>query len=149
MLDFSLLYWYKHEMIEKYMYENSIKNKGLSLTKHRVTLLDILAIAKKSITLKEIREYLGNIMNISIMYFSMRILIPYEIVYKIYVHDRVSYFKFQSDDYHHHLNYTVSKKKTSINVCPYTNFYDIEKPTRYIITHYIFEIFGLCKKCSK
>lgn len=129
------------------MYEKLIKQKNLSVTKQRIALLKALDTAKDPVTIEYLKSKVDMPMDTSTLYRSLRALVDAGIVYQTDFRDGASYFELQSE-HHHHIVCTQCKKRDVIDSCLSEQFSDIEQATGYTIHNHIFEIFGVCKKCS-
>lgn len=129
-------------------YSSIIKEKGLSVTSKRISLLEALGRINKPITIEELKKHLTTTMDTSTIYRSLRVLVDAGVIYQTDFRDGVSYFEFQGDNHHHHLVCTLCKQRRSIDVCVDSHFPALEKDTGFTITNHIFELFGLCENCS-
>ncbi len=130
------------------MYKKIIKQKGISVTEKRISILETLDSSNKPMTIEMIKKELQVRMDTSTIYRSLKKLVDHGIIYQTDFRDGMSYFEFQGEDHHHHVICTQCKSRKSINLCLSENFADVEKQTNYTITNHIFELFGLCKNCS-
>lgn len=131
----------------KYMYEQLIKQKNLSVTKQRIALLKALDSVKEPVTIEYLKSHVDAPMDTSTLYRSLRALVDTGIVYQTDFRDGVSYFELQTE-HHHHIVCTQCKKRDAIDACLSEKFSGIEKRTGYTIHNHIFEIFGVCNDCS-
>lgn len=130
------------------MYRDIIKNKGLSVTEKRISILQTLDTNTGPMTIEMIKEGLGVSMDTSTIYRSLKKLVDHGVVYQTDFRDGVSYFEFQGDHHHHHIICTQCKARESIDICIDHDFSNIQMKTGYTITNHIFELFGLCENCS-
>lgn len=128
------------------MYRELIKEKGLSVTKQRIAILNALDLAKDPVTIEYLTRHVK--MNTSTIYRSLKVLVDFGLVYQTDFRDGVSYFEFHGKTHHHHIVCTQCKTRKSIDACMQNKFPKIESETGYTITNHMFEIFGLCKNCS-
>ena len=131
-----------------FMYKKIIKNKGLSITNKRLSILETLDLKNAPMTIEMIKKELQVTMDTSTLYRSLKKLVDHGIVYQTDFRDGMSYFEFQGDDHHHHITCTECKSRKSIDTCMAKDFLNVQKKTGYTITNHIFELFGLCKNCS-
>ena len=129
------------------MYRGIIKNKGLSVTDNRISLLETLDKNSKPMTIDMIKNDLDISMDTSTIYRSLKKLVDYGVVYQTDFRDGVSYFEFQGKKHHHHVICTKCKSRKPIDLCIDQDFNQVENKTGYTITNHIFELFGLCKNC--
>lgn len=130
------------------MYKEIIKNKGLSITDKRISILKTLDSSREPMTIEMIKKELEVSMDTSTIYRSLKKLVDHGIIYQTDFRDGVSYFEFQGAEHHHHIICTKCKARKSIDICINTDLNLITKQTGYTITNHIFELFGLCENCS-
>lgn len=127
--------------------EQLLRKNNLSVTKKRTLLLTVLKTSKSPMTIDEIKNEIGQSMDVSTIYRSLKKLVDVGIIYQTDFRDGVSYFEFQ-DEHHHHVICINCKKRSPIHVCATADLASLEDKTGYTITNHIFELFGLCKSCS-
>ena len=139
----------KNEMIENMneKYKKIIKEKGLSVTDKRISILETLDFMSKPITIELLKENVKIKMDTSTIYRSLKVLVDKGLVYQTDFRDGKSYFEFQGKNHHHHIVCTECKSRTLIDLCVNSGFGAVEEKTGYTVTNHIFELFGLCKKC--
>lgn len=130
------------------MYKDMIKEKGLSVTDKRISILETLDRKGEPMTIEMIKGEINIPMDTSTIYRSLKKLVDHGIIYQTDFRDGMSYFEFQGDKHHHHIVCTECKSRESIDLCVDTDFSHLQKKTGYTITNHIFELFGLCKNCS-
>lgn len=128
-------------------YEKLLKDHGLSVTQKRVHLLSVLETSKDPMTIDEVKGKLGESMDTSTIYRSLKKLVDVGIIYQTDFRDGASYFEFQSE-HHHHIICTNCKKRAPIHFCVESDFKSLAGKTGFTITNHIFELFGLCEDCS-
>lgn len=131
------------------MYRDLIKDKGLSVTDKRISILETLHRRNEPMTIEMIKNELTLAMDTSTIYRSLKKLVDHGIIYQTDFRDGMSYFEFQGDTHHHHIICTECKSREPIDLCVNTDFDHIQKQTGYTVTNHIFELFGLCKTCLK
>jgi Fur family ferric uptake transcriptional regulator len=125
------------------MYKNIIKEKGLSVTDKRISILETLHLKNEPMTIE-----INASMDTSTIYRSLKKMVDHGIIYQTDFREGMSYFEFQGDHHHHHIVCTHCKSRESIDMCVNNDFLKIQKETGYTITNHIFELFGLCKNCT-
>lgn len=131
------------------MFEKLLQQHKVQITQQRITLLKILKEFSRPVTIEEINNKTKNLMNKTTLYRSLEVLVSAGIIYQTDFREGVSYFEFQHDNHHHHMVCTRCKNKEFLDYCPKFPAAKIKTSHGFSITHHIFEIFGLCKKCTK
>lgn len=131
------------------MYKKILQQHNISVTKQRVILLEILDKVQKPITIEEIRLHIKGDINVTTIYRSLKRLVDVGIIYQTDFRDGVSYFEFQGDNHHHHITCVECKSRDHIDICITDESLSIAEKKGYSVTNHIFELFGLCKECSK
>lgn len=131
------------------MIESLLKQFNIQVTEQRKAILQVLVRSKKPMTIEDIKKKLIREINTSTLYRSLSCLVDAGLVYQTDFREGVAYFEFQeTDHHHHHIICTQCGKRDAIEICFSHEFPRVADQTGYRITNHIFEIFGVCKKCS-
>lgn len=132
------------------MFTTLLKEKNISVTKQRLHILTTLQHLSKPVTIETIRASLHTPIDTATLYRSLSVLVQSGIVYQTDFREGVAYYELQGENHHHHhLVCTECKTKQGFDYCPALPIHDIQDKTGFSITNHIFELFGLCKKCTK
>ncbi|MGB0925321.1 MAG: Fur family transcriptional regulator [Minisyncoccia bacterium] len=131
------------------MFKTLLQDKKIPVTKQRLALLNELSQYKIPVTIDTLSQALVGDMNTTTVYRSLALLVSAGVVYQTDFRDGMAYFELQHSNHHHHLVCTQCNQKQDISFCPQKSFSNIEKEHNFTITNHIFEIFGLCKTCTK
>lgn len=132
------------------MFTSLLKEKKISVTKQRLSILTALEKLSKPVTIETLKSSLDVAIDTATLYRSLSVLVDSGVVYQTDFREGVAYYELQpTDHHHHHLVCTSCKTKTGYDYCPALPVKDIIKKTGFIINNHVFEIFGLCKKCIK
>lgn len=129
------------------MYKEILQKQKLSVTKSRLSILESLD-GSGPITIDTLKKNIGNNIDVSTLYRSLKVMVDTGIIYQTDFREGVSYFEFQGDHHHHHIVCTECKQREIIDLCFGNQAADVARSKGYTITNHIFELFGLCKKCS-
>jgi Fe2+ or Zn2+ uptake regulation protein len=129
------------------MYRKLLKEKKISVTQKRIDILAMLNTANEPLTIDMMKQKMSSAIDVSTLYRSLKVMVDVGIIYQTDFREGVSYFEFQGD-HHHHIVCTRCKSRSSIDACLNQEILDSANKTGYTITNHIFELFGLCKKCS-
>lgn len=132
------------------MYSKLLKDKKISVTKQRLALLELLAKHKKPLTIEQIRKDISIDIDQATIYRSLSLLVKKGLIYQTDFRESVAYYELQLEsDHHHHLVCLECKNKEGIDFCPDLPKEKILKNKGFSVQHHVFELFGLCKTCSK
>lgn len=138
---------------EKYnrcMFKKILKDNNISVTKQRLAILEALQNIGVPATIETIKKHITVSMDITTLYRSLSSFVEVGIVYQTDFREGVAYYELQHDDmHHHHLVCTRCRTKTEYHYCPDLPIDDIHTKTGFSVSNHMFEIFGLCKKCTK
>lgn len=136
------------EYYDRSMFSKILKEKKISVTRQRISILDALEKIGKPATIEIIKKTISGKIDRVTLYRSLSLLVDVGIVYQTDFREGVAYFELQQK-HHHHIICTSCKSREPISFCMEQYFPELEKKTGHIITNHIFEIFGLCKTCLK
>lgn len=131
------------------MFTALLKEKNLSITKQRLAILTSLKNLSKPVTIEMLKDALTETIDTTTLYRSLSLLVDAGIVYQTDFREGVAYYELQGNHHHHHLVCTSCKTKQGYDYCPALPITGVHKETGFTITNHVFEIFGLCKKCTK
>lgn len=131
------------------MFISRLKEKGLSVTKQRLSILEALNNIKKPATIEAIKQHIDKKIDRVTLYRSLSALVGVGIVYQTDFREGVAYFELQQNRHHHHLVCTQCKQKNEFFHCPSIPVKKIKKDTGFLVQSHVFEIFGLCESCSE
>ena len=134
-------------------YADLLRQAGLRATPGRISLLQLLEKEPKPLTVYEIEDKLGGMMNQVTVYRSLDALYKVQIVKRVNLEHDHAHFELAAGREHHH--HAVCRN------CGYIENIEIPhaaKPEQEalkrtkgfaILDSYSLEFFGLCKKCAK
>jgi Fur family ferric uptake transcriptional regulator len=135
-------------------FSHILKNKGFKITQSRLDILNIFSSGCKPIN----AEYIFNLLkkkNINLVTI-YRTLFSFEkagIIKRVDLHQESIYYEL-AGDHHHHIICLNCKKIVKFDGCQKDSDSLIAKALKTtkdfaFISHHSFDLFGLCKKCSK
>lgn len=142
----------KSSEIEKY--KNILKNSNIKATSQRLELLALLGKSSKPVTLKDLMKKIkfSGAHEVT-LYRILAMFKDANLVKQIDLQDSVPYFEIVDAKHdHHHIVCTMCKKINDFVGCGSDNL--IKKALQQTkdfksVTTHSFELFGLCKECSK
>lgn len=131
-----------------------LKAKGLKVTKHRSSILEVMENNNSPITADEIYYKLkqNNIsINLSSVYKILETLVSSNLIIKCILSDNnKTLYEINDFQHKHHLICNNCKKVFPINNCPLSNYEKLlESSMDFEITNHKLEIYGYCKDCKK
>ena len=132
-----------------------LKDKGFKITKTRIDILSIFSNDCNPINAEYIYKILKNKrVNLVTIY---RTLISFEragILKRVDLHQESVYYELVGDHHHHHIICLHCKKVSNFDGCKEYSDALILKALKQnkdfdSIYHHSFDLFGICKKCSK
>lgn len=134
--------------------KNLLSSRGLKATNQRIEVLYILAKNRKPLTLKDILSKIkGESAHEVTVYRMISSFKDSGIVKQIDFQDSVPYFELVDEKHdHHHIVCTSCKKVSDFTGCGSSDLIKnalSQNRDFAIINSHSFELFGICKKCSK
>ena len=131
------------------MFKQTLNQHGIVATKTRVEILELVANKNIFMNAYDIKEYLNHL-DISTIYRTINVLEEKKILSKRYNEDRNCFtFKYVSHSHSHKLTCRACNKVVEIDFCPMNVFdKDNEASSHFIITDYVFELYGYCENCQ-
>lgn len=138
----------------KNKFTNLLKLKGLKVTKHRKSVLDVIENSSQPITAEDIYMILKQqdvSINLSSVYRILDTLVLSSIVNKFSFNDNnKTLYELNSQDHKHHLICCNCKRVFPISGCPLAKYEEqLELTMDFEITNHKLEIYGYCKECKK
>ena len=135
-------------------FSDLLKSKGLKVTKHRTSVLEVLSKNTQPLSAEEIYSKLKEnsiSINLSSIYKILDSLSTKNVISKcILGDDNRTYYEMNTSEHKHHLICKTCKEVFPINDCPLCIY---EKHLRedmdFDITEHRLEIYGYCKDCKK
>ena len=131
-----------------------LKKKGLKVTKHRNSLLEVLEIENQPLTAEDIFLKLkekGISINLSSVYRILDTLVDNNLINKYVLGDtNKTFYEINTLKHKHHLVCTSCKKIFPLENCPLSKYEsELEDNLDFEITGHKLEIYGICKECRK
>ena len=131
-----------------------LKKKGLKVTKHRNSLLEVLEIENQPLTAEDIFLKLkeqGISINLSSVYRILDTLADNNLIIKYVLGDtNKTFYEINTLKHKHHLVCTSCKKIFPLENCPLSKYEsELEDNLDFEITGHKLEIYGICKECRK
>lgn len=125
-----------------------LKHAGLTVTRQRTTLLDVLMERKRPMSTEEIKSAVGDAMNLTTVYRILDTLVAAGAVYQTDFRDGRAYFEYQ-DSHHHHIVCTSCGRREETTVCVDEIARALEEEANHFhsIHGHTLEFFGLCDSC--
>jgi Fur family transcriptional regulator, ferric uptake regulator len=131
-----------------------LKNKSLKVTSKRTAILNVLVTSKLPLTIVAITDLLptGIQVDTVTIYRTMQTLVEAGMVREYALKKGVTHYEYKNGHSHHHLVCTDCGVIEDFTICAAN---DISKQVLTaskkfrVITSHNFELFGLCKVCSK
>jgi len=136
-------------------FKSILKEKDFKITQTRLDILGIFSNDCKPINAEYIYKILKNKgVNLVTIY---RTLLPFEkasILKRVDLHKESIYYELVGDHHHHHIICLQCKKISNFDGCNKDADSLISKALKQnrdfdSISHHSFDLFGICKKCSK
>lgn len=136
-------------------FNSILKEKGFKVTQTRLDILGIFSNDCKPINAEYIYKILKNKgINLVTIY---RTLLSFEktsILKRVDLHKESVYYELVGDHHHHHIICLQCKKISNFDGCNKDANSLISKALKQnkdfdSISHHSFDLFGICKKCSK
>lgn len=136
-------------------FKNILKEKGFKITQTRLDILGIFSNDCKPINAEYIYKILKNKkINLVTIY---RTLLSFEkagILKRVDLHQESIFYELINEHHHHHIICLLCKKVSNFNGCNKDANLLITKALKQnkefqSISHHSFDLFGICKKCSK
>jgi Fur family ferric uptake transcriptional regulator len=126
---------------------------GERITVTRTALIEILAAAKKPLSVPELLEALGKrkrTANKTTLYRDLTRFQRQGIVNEVRLNERQTRYELADDGHHHHLVCTSCDKIEDVHLSGELDKQerDIEKQTKFKIQRHALEFFGLCHSCQ-
>lgn len=134
-------------------YEALLKHKNLKSTKHRQSVLEILARHNQPVSPEEILGLLhemGISISVSTVYRILEKLTEKGIILKTgMTEDRKGLYELRPTEHKHHLICIKCRKTLPIGECPFKDYErDIEDRFGFDITDHKLELYGYCRSCK-
>lgn len=134
---------------------SQLRSQGERITSLRTALVDILGQCDQPLSVLDIQKYLikrGLKPNKTTIYRQLAVLMEYQVIHEIRLHDRTKRYELNKDTHHHHHLVCVQCKKIED-----VNFKeDLERQEKVIfqkkqfkVLQHSLEFFGLCKNCQR
>lgn len=141
-------------METKTNFNTILKTKGLKVTKHRSSILEVIESNDYPITADDIYLKLkeDNIsINLSSVYKILDILVCNSLITKCTLGDNnKTLYEINKFEHKHHLICNGCKKIFAISSCPLISYEkQLESSMDFEITNHKLEIYGYCKDCRK
>jgi Fe2+ or Zn2+ uptake regulation protein len=142
------------KLSETEKYKNILNKVGIKATSQRVELLALLSHSPKPVTLKDLMKKvkISGAHEVT-LYRTLSMFKEANIIKQLDLQDSVPYFEILDSKHdHHHIVCTMCKKVNDFVGCGSDNL--IKKALQQTkdfksVTTHSFELFGLCKECSK
>lgn len=133
---------------------NLLKCKGLKVTKHRSSVLEVIENSKQPISAEDIYIILKqkNIsINLSSVYRILDTLVANSLINKfIFEENNKTCYEINNMEHKHYLICSKCKKMLPISGCPLDAYEaELEKSLGFTITNHKLEIYGYCKECKE
>ena len=140
-------------MNNNYYFNDLLKNKGLKVTKHRISILEILYKNEEPISAEEIYDKLktSNIsISLSSIYKILDTFTTNKLINKCIIkNDSKTYFEINNSTHKHHLICKKCNKVLPIENCPLCKFEkELHDDMDFDITEHRLEFYGYCKTCK-
>jgi len=136
-------------------FNHILKEKGLKITSTRLDILNVFSDDCKPINAEYIYKILKkNQINLVTIYRTLLSFEKLDIIKRVDLHKESIFYELRADHHHHHMICLKCKK--------IANFDGYQKDTESLITkalkktknfksisHHSFDLFGICKECSK
>ena len=131
-----------------------LKLKGLKVTKHRNSVLEIIESSNQPISAEDIYILLKqkNIsINLSSIYRILDTLVANSLINKfIFEENNKTCYEINTMDHKHYLICSNCKRMLPISGCPLESYEaELEKSLGFTITNHRLEIYGYCKECKE
>lgn len=141
-------------MKTKTNFNTILKTKGLKVTKHRSSILEVMENNNYPITADEIYSQLKeeNVsINLSSVYKILDTLVSSSIIIKCSLGDTTkTQYEINDFQHKHHLICNSCKKVFPINNCPLSSYEkQLQASMDFQVTNHKLEIYGYCKDCRK
>ena len=123
-----------------------LRNSKLSLTSHRMELLDILSGCEKAISEKELEFLMKGNCNRTTIYRNLNSLVEKKLVHRILSDDSIKY-KLVSGKIPDHVHFDCKYCNTTFCL-EELSIQDFKLPEGFTKLENQFIIFGICKNCS-
>lgn len=135
-------------------YDHLLKKENLKNTKHRKSVLEVMAASKAPMSPEQILSCLherGVSISVSTVYRILEKLMEKGIVQKTgLTGDRKGLFEISQTEHKHHLVCIKCKKMLPIGECPFHAYESaISKKFQFDITGHKLELFGYCRDCKE
>ena len=129
----------------------SIKDKGLSLTKARKSILNVMLTYNKPITGPEILSKLDGAMDESTVYRNLGVLEKVDIVACLQLDKKGVHYELKNPKakhHHHHIVCNVCNKIVCLDICAVSGILNtLSKNTGFTDIQHSLEFYGTCKDC--
>lgn len=135
-------------------FSDLLKSKGLKVTKHRTSVLEVLSKNNQPLSAEEIYSKLKEnsiSINLSSIYKILDSLSTKNVISKcILGDDNRTYYEMNTSEHKHHLICKTCKEVFPINDCPLCIYEKhLKEDMDFDITEHRLEIYGYCKDCKK
>ena len=131
-----------------------LKHRGLKITRHRTSILEILSQTAHPMEAEELYLALkeqGIAINLSTVYRTLETLVTNNLVLKQnLIGSNRTVFEYNRMVHSHYLICLICRKITVIDCCPLGGYEkSLQKDTQYTITGHRLDIYGYCPECKK
>lgn len=129
-----------------------LKWKGIRITKHRHSILQVLQESKEPLSAEAIYSYLkrqGVSINFSTIYRNLDALIVKDLIIKTILEERAVY-ELNYNEHKHHVVCMKCKKIIAVACCPFEEYGKmIKEKLNFNVTKHKLEIYGYCADCDE
>jgi Fur family ferric uptake transcriptional regulator len=131
---------------------DSIRSTRLRATKQRIAILDALKSGKKPLSIKAIVTLLGKQADQVTVYRTLELFRRAGLVTRLEFRDNRAYYEYKDSHDHHHIVCVECRTMEDVFGCEYEAFAKgaLRQSKKFSrITDHSFELFGICKSCSR